>query len=69
MSYSDEVISTLGGVDIPKEELPDIDTYILSFGKHKGEKLTDVAHTDPSYILVGRREGNKRPLRTLLTKI
>lgn len=69
MSYSDEVISTLGGVDIPKEELPDIDTYILTFGKHKGEKLTDVAHTDPSYISWAKENVTREPLRTLLTKI
>lgn len=50
MIYSDEVISDLCEADIQKEELPDIDTYILTFGKHNGEKLTDVAHTDPSYI-------------------
>ena len=69
MIYSDEVISTLGGVDIPKEELSDIDTYILTFGKHNGEKLTDVAHTDPSYISWAKENITREPLRTLLTKI
>lgn len=69
MSYSDEVISTLGGVDIPKKELPDIDTYILTFGKHNGEKLTDVAHIDPSYISWAKENITREPLRTLLTKI
>ena len=69
MIYSDEVISTLGGVDIPKEELSDIDTYMLTFGKHNGEKLTDVAHTDPSYISWAKENITKEPLRTLLTKI
>lgn len=69
MSYSDEVISTLGEADIPKEELPDIDTYILTFGKHNGEKLTDVAHTDPSYISWAKENITREPLRTLLTKI
>ena len=69
MIYSDEVISTLGGVDIPKEELSDIDTYMLTFGKHNGEKLTDVVHTDPSYISWAKENITREPLRTLLTKI
>ena len=69
MIYSDEVISDLGEADIQKEELPDIDTYILTFGKHNGEKLTDVAHTDPSYISWAKENITREPLRTLLTKI
>lgn len=69
MIYSDEVISDLGEADIQKEELPDIDTYILTFGKHNDEKLTDVAHTDPSYISWAKENITREPLRTLLTKI
>lgn len=48
---------------------PSLDTYILTFGKHNGEKLTDVAHTDPSYILWAKENITREPLRTLLTKI
>ena len=69
MIYSNEVISDLSEADIPKEELPDIDTYILTFGKHNGEKLTDVVHTDPSYISWAKENITREPLRTLLTKI
>lgn len=48
---------------------PLLDTYILTFGKHSGEKLTDVVHTDPSYISWAKENITREPLRTLLTKI
>ena len=48
---------------------PSLDTYILTFGKHNGEKLTDVVHTDPSYISWAKENITREPLRTLLTKI
>lgn len=48
---------------------PSLDTYMLTFGKHNGEKLTDVVHTDPSYISWAKENITREPLRTLLTKI
>lgn len=34
-----------------KIELPNLDDYIISFGKHKGEKLIDVFRTDHDYCM------------------
>lgn len=50
-------------------ELPDINGYVLSFGKHKGEKLIDVAESDPSYIEWAKENMNKEPIRSLLKKL
>ena len=50
-------------------ELPDINEYVLSFGKHKGEKLVDVAESDPSYIEWAKENMNKEPVRSLLKKL
>lgn len=50
-------------------EPPDINEYVLSFGKHKGEKLIDVAVSDPSYIEWAKENMNKEPVRSLLKKL
>lgn len=50
-------------------ELPDINEYVLGFGKHKGEKLIDVAESDPSYIEWAKENMNKEPVRSLLKKL
>lgn len=50
-------------------ELPDINDYVLNFGKHKGEKLIDIAETDPSYIEWAKENMNKEPVRSLLKKL
>ena len=50
-------------------ELPDINEYVLGFGKHKGEKLIDVADSDPSYIEWAKENMNKEPVRSLLKKL
>lgn len=50
-------------------EFPDINDYVLNFGKHKGEKLIDVAKLDPSYIEWAKENMNKEPVRSLLKKL
>ena len=36
--------------EAPKRQEIDLDTYELSFGKHKGRKLIDVYNSEPDYI-------------------
>lgn len=48
MQPSDYLKSVFGE---EKVELPNIDDYIISFGKHKGEKLIDVFRTDHDYCM------------------
>ena len=33
-----------------KVELPDINTYVITFGKHSGKTLSQIAEVDPRYI-------------------
>ena len=69
MTYSDDVLAALDNVEIPKQELPDINTYVLNFGKHSGEKLVDVAQSDPSYISWAKENMNREPIKSLLAKM
>ena len=69
MTYSDDVLAIINNVEIPKQELPDINTYVLNFGKHSGEKLVDVAQSDPSYISWAKENMNKEPIKSLLAQL
>ena len=69
MTYSDDVLAILNNVEIPRQELPDINTYVLNFGKHSGEKLVDVAQSDPSYISWAKENMNKEPIKSLLAQL
>lgn len=69
MTYSDDVLAVLNNVEIPKQELPDINTYVLNFGKHSGEKLVDVAQSDPSYISWAKENMSREPVRSLLAQL
>lgn len=69
MTYSDNVLAVLNNAEIPKQELPDINTYVLNFGKHSGEKLVDVAQTDPSYISWAKENMNREPIKSLLAQL
>lgn len=65
----DKLKEILHGVVSEKEELPDLETYVLPFGKHAGEKLIDVANTDKSYIQWARQNLTKEPLKSLLKQL
>lgn len=69
MAYSDEVISALGGVDIPKEELPDITTYVITFGKYSGKTLPQIKEIDPGYISWAKENMTREPVRSLLAQM
>lgn len=57
------------GFEVPKKEVPPIDEYILTFGKHNGEKLVDVAKSDPDYIRWAKENMTREPVRTLLMQM
>lgn len=69
MTYSDEVISALCGVDIPKEELPDITTYVITFGKYSGKTLPQIKEIDPGYISWAKENMTREPVRSLLAQM
>lgn len=69
MTYSDEVLTTLNYAEIAKQELPDVNTYVLNFGNHRGEKLVDVAQSDPSYISWMKENMTREPVKSLLLQL
>lgn len=57
------------GYEMPKKEIPKLEDYIFNFGKHSGEKLIDVAKTDPGYISWAKENMTREPVRTLLMQM
>lgn len=58
----------LDGIDM-SEELPDINKYVLTFGKHSGKTLVEVSQTDPSYISWAKENLTREPERSLLKQL
>ena len=52
-----------------KVELPDINTYVLQFGKYKGKTLPEIAGVDSGYIRWAKENMNREPVRTLLNQL
>ena len=63
----DELKTILG--ESVKPDLPDINTYVISFGKHSGKTLLQIAETDPGYIAWAKENITREPVKTLLTQI
>lgn len=57
------------GFETPKKEIPPLDEYILTFGKHNGEKLVDIAKSDPDYIRWAKENMTREPVRTILMQM
>jgi hypothetical protein len=69
MTYSDDVVSVLGGVDIPKEELLDINSYVITFGKYSGKTLSEISEIDSGYISWAKKNITTEPVRSLLKQL
>lgn len=50
----------------PKVELPDVNTYILNFGKMKGHTIPEIAQIDISYLYWAQQNLNRQPELTLI---
>lgn len=57
------------GFEVPKKEVVKLEDYVLNFGKHSGEKLVDVAKSDPSYISWAKENMNREPIKSLLAQL
>lgn len=57
------------GFEVPKKEIVKLEDYVLNFGKHSGEKLVDVAQSDPSYISWAKENMNREPIKSLLAQM
>lgn len=63
----DELITLLG--ENAKVELPDINTYVITFGKHSGKTLLQIAKCDPGYISWAKENMTREPVKSLLSQI
>ena len=66
MQPSDYLKSIFGEEKI---ELPNLDDYIISFGKHKGEKLIDVFKTDHDYCMWLKENSYQKEVVNMIKKI
>lgn len=52
-----------------KEEIPDINTYIIPFGKYKGKTLPEIKEIDSGYISWAKDNMTREPVKTLLAQM
>lgn len=52
-----------------KVELPNPDEYVLTFGKHKGKTLTEVATCDSGWISWAKENIDREPIRSILKEM
>lgn len=50
-------------------DLPDINTWVLPFGKYKGKTLPEVKAENPGYIKWAKENADSEPFHTLLTRL
>lgn len=53
-------------IEQPKVELPDVNEYVLNFGKHNGEKLIDVFKYHRDYLDWCKENIHREPLMSLI---
>lgn len=69
MTYSDDVYAALGDISVPKEELSDINSYVITFGKYSGRTLPQIKEIDPGYISWAKENMTREPVRSLLAQM
>ena len=57
------------GYEQPKIELPDVNEYVLNFGKHSGKKLIDVFKRHRDYIDWCKENIHREPLMSLIKQL
>lgn len=63
---SEELKTLLNDTGLAEVELPDINTYKLTFGKHAGLTIPEIAKLDPNYFSWMKENINKEPVKSLL---
>ena len=54
---------------LPAEEIPDVNTYIIPFGKYKGKTLPEIKEVDSGYISWAKENMTREPVKTLLAQM
>lgn len=52
-----------------KAELPKLDEYVITFGKHSGKTLPQIAEVDAGYIAWAKENMTREPIKSLLAQM
>lgn len=69
MNLPDELVELVSGCVDVKSALPDINEFILTFGKHKGKTLPEVQAVDPGWISWAKENLDREPVKSLLKEL
>jgi hypothetical protein len=69
MIYSDNIQNILNDIEMPAQTLPDINEWVIPFGKHKGATLPQINKIDAGYIRWAKENINSEPARSLLAQM
>lgn len=69
MTYTEDIYNALGDIEIPKKELPKLDSYVITFGKHNGKTLPKIQECDPGWISWAKENITREPVKTLLSQM
>lgn len=53
----------------PKVEIPSLEEYTLTFGKHSGTKIVDLWNTNRDYLMWCKENVKREPLQTLIKQL
>ena len=57
------------GFEVPKKELPKLDEYIITFGKHNGKTLPQIKECDSGWIAWAKENISREPVKSLLAQM
>ena len=69
MIYTEDIYKVLGETEIIKDELPKLDEYIITFGKHNGKTLPQIKECDSGWITWAKENIDREPVKSLLTQM
>lgn len=61
-----DLTMSFDNIEQPKEELPDVNEYVITFGRHSGTKLVDLFKTHRDYCNWLKENVSREPLLSLI---
>ena len=72
--HTSDYIASRGDIHIlfededSKPKLPDVNEYVLNFGKHKGKTIPEIAIEDRGWLIWAQENLTREPLLSLIKK-
>lgn len=64
-----DLTMSFDNVEVPKPVVTNVDDYVITFGKHKGEKLIDVFNTDRSYCMWLKENSYQKEIKDMIQQV